>query len=412
MTSTFGWLDRNDEQSKAVLDLIAQYKVSETIDEIGIGSIRDTFADALFPGTSTLHTRLRYALFIPWLLQRSAQQQTPDAMEEAMRTHEISLIYALLDKGEDGVIGAQAKATLKRMPSAVYWAQLMTWGVVRSPSGRYMSMKRFFRHAHASKSIRARAMTTDDPESWERSPLTALDPDLPEAPSKLLSSVTFDLTPDEGAYLSTRIVESVPESLLAWFVNHPPTKDAHFVWDLEPDEIAEFPPRLRSLVDHGRRFHTIIHGAGLVYNLLLTEKSEEMGWGEQVEGWVDHYQSRLDDWRADLESSGAMIGWNRREFWHALTRENPRIPPRTRAFVDDWWDILTHTTPVVDSPAARRLIAERERQIKGRRARLANAQALETWRGDSGLTPLDYRWRTARQFLSDLHAAGETTDGA
>jgi Family of unknown function (DUF6361) len=31
--------------------------------------VRDTFSDLLFPGTSTLHSRGRYVLFIPWIYQ-------------------------------------------------------------------------------------------------------------------------------------------------------------------------------------------------------------------------------------------------------------------------------------------------------------------------------------------------------
>lgn len=40
-----------------------------TLDELGIGSIRDTFSDELFPGTSTIQTRARYFLFVPWIMQ-------------------------------------------------------------------------------------------------------------------------------------------------------------------------------------------------------------------------------------------------------------------------------------------------------------------------------------------------------
>ena len=44
-----------------------------TLDELGIGPIRDTIADTLFPGTSTIQTRARYFLFIPWILQKAEE---------------------------------------------------------------------------------------------------------------------------------------------------------------------------------------------------------------------------------------------------------------------------------------------------------------------------------------------------
>ena len=36
-------------------------------DEIGFLSLHPAYADRFFPGTSVLHTRLRYAPFLPWL---------------------------------------------------------------------------------------------------------------------------------------------------------------------------------------------------------------------------------------------------------------------------------------------------------------------------------------------------------
>jgi hypothetical protein len=47
-----------------MLEVVDLFKQEGTVDELGIGSIRDALADALFPGTSVLHTRLRYVLFI------------------------------------------------------------------------------------------------------------------------------------------------------------------------------------------------------------------------------------------------------------------------------------------------------------------------------------------------------------
>jgi hypothetical protein len=38
-------------------------------DEIGFLIIHQRYADCFFPGTSVLHTRLRYALFVPWIYQ-------------------------------------------------------------------------------------------------------------------------------------------------------------------------------------------------------------------------------------------------------------------------------------------------------------------------------------------------------
>ena len=37
------------------------------LDEVGVLEVHRAFADRFFPGTSVLHTRLRYSLFVPWI---------------------------------------------------------------------------------------------------------------------------------------------------------------------------------------------------------------------------------------------------------------------------------------------------------------------------------------------------------
>ena len=66
--STLTWLDSSEHERRSVLELVSALNEPGTLDELGIGTIRDTIADTLFPGTSTIQTRARYFLFIPWIL--------------------------------------------------------------------------------------------------------------------------------------------------------------------------------------------------------------------------------------------------------------------------------------------------------------------------------------------------------
>ena len=70
MQATLTWLDltaSDRDKMRRVLDL---FKEQGTLDEMGLGSLRDALSDALFPGTSSIQTRLRYVLFVPWLYRR------------------------------------------------------------------------------------------------------------------------------------------------------------------------------------------------------------------------------------------------------------------------------------------------------------------------------------------------------
>ena len=66
MPSTIAWIDSTPEEQRAARELIALFTQTEGRDELGIGQIRDALSDLLFPGTSTLQTRARYFLFVPW----------------------------------------------------------------------------------------------------------------------------------------------------------------------------------------------------------------------------------------------------------------------------------------------------------------------------------------------------------
>ena len=64
--SAFVWLDYSERERRKRLDVVDLFREHDTRDEFGIGSVRDAFADMLFPGTSTIMTRARYFLLVAW----------------------------------------------------------------------------------------------------------------------------------------------------------------------------------------------------------------------------------------------------------------------------------------------------------------------------------------------------------
>ena len=127
------WLDStasDRDRMRRVLDL---FKEQGTVDEMGLGSLRDILSDALFPGASYIRTRLRYVLFIPWIYRRLESRRVGSAdVARQARKAETDLIGSLAH-GEDaeGVIGVRARDSLARLPSSVYWSALVWWGIFR-----------------------------------------------------------------------------------------------------------------------------------------------------------------------------------------------------------------------------------------------------------------------------------------
>lgn len=394
VVSSFGWLDTDNEQRRKMLEVVDLFKEEGTVDELGIGSIRDAFADALFPGTSVLQTRLRYVLFIPWLMQLASQgNRTATEMAARFRASEFELIYALGNGGEKpGVIGNTARAKLKRLPSSMYWAALGTWNI----RNRELSPEAYFRRQYEYRRLAIRTARPDDPEVRDLIPLNDLDPHLPAAPPGFLGSADFELRPEEEQYLSDVIAESNPHSMLAWLIRNQPENSPDYVWDV--DNVGEVPEQLVDLIDHARRFHTVIYGAAVLYNLLLARQSNR-------DELVAEYETALPNWQDELHTTRSLEGWNRTEWWATVRRCNPRLRQATANFVNAWIDLVGSDHDLADDPAAIRLINARERQIKGGRARLVNQAALDRWTGRSGLNRLDYRWSVARRHLQDLYDA-------
>jgi hypothetical protein len=130
MTSTLTWLDYSQDSRRRVLDAIDLLRERDTRDELGLGSIRDGFAGLFSPGTSTIQTRARYFLLIPWLYQEIETRTSTRPAAVRARDAELSLVEALVADGDlNGLIGSVARRGLKRLPSSVYWQGLHTWRV-------------------------------------------------------------------------------------------------------------------------------------------------------------------------------------------------------------------------------------------------------------------------------------------
>jgi hypothetical protein len=52
-----GWIDFSKEDRQKAFDVINLLSEQGAVDELGIGVIRDAFANYFFPGTSTIQTR-------------------------------------------------------------------------------------------------------------------------------------------------------------------------------------------------------------------------------------------------------------------------------------------------------------------------------------------------------------------
>jgi hypothetical protein len=128
-----GWTMLSREEMRHVERSLANNK-QDTRDDIGFLLIHQGFADRFFPGTSVLHTRVRYALFVPWLYQQAASSRRRGSdLDATIRRLLIGLAIRLKQRGGEpfDVIGGDKLGQLtSQPPDRVYWTALREWGLL------------------------------------------------------------------------------------------------------------------------------------------------------------------------------------------------------------------------------------------------------------------------------------------
>ena len=392
MTSFIAWIDHDAEARARSTRLIALFDQKESRDELGIGAIRDSFADILFPGTSTIQTRLRYMLIVPWVYKFLEDQIIPSGkFEKKARDLELSLVTPLLNSHDtSGVFGKNAGEQLKRLPSSVYWSGLIEWGILRSN----LSQNDYHRNLDAVYQKRKLHSLgkpdfeelLDDFSTWHTG--------LPGTPDDFPESLIINLTAAEAQFIKECIAKNADKTLLAHLMVNEMKSDQKFIWDHE--SYNTFSEDNKKVLYHARLFSFAMHGAALLYNLMLAEL-------QGTEELVEDHEESLKEWNLSSVTS-ELRNWNLSDMWGLFHKRKHNITIFTRDFVTAWVDFLKNKLSgqnLKTSKIARNLIISRERQ-KDNKSRFDNRQLLDRWRGYSGLNPLSYRWPVVRQFLNDL----------
>ena len=360
-------------------------------DEIGFLTIHKRYADHFFPGTSVLHTRARYAIFVPWLFEDLAGLTGPTA-DRTLRERERVLAGRLREAGESHVIGGRVfPKPSSQPPSTVYWNALSVWGILRPRlDGRTIS------RAQTHKLLKSVSAATDD----DGQPLVGFDPPfvpLPERPAGWNGgSITLRLTAAEAIFLRERLVQlrrsgSHELSLLARLVEAE-AKSPPGMWADETRAIAG--PDQASLA----RAQQAANLAGVgraIYDALLEHIVEANDGREASTRHRDHLVSTVAEYGAaavklDVEALEADIG---------------ALPLKLRAVMTATKEWITSKS--TDPRPLFGIYAAAEAR-KGPRARLpltpnGRARRLEWSNDEHGLAaPLHYRWEQVSTLLDDL----------
>lgn len=400
MPSTLSWIDYDSKARERTLRILSLFQEKESRDELGLGSVRDSFADQLFPGTSTIQTRLRYMFFVPWIYTSLEAKQLPvESFAIQADRLERDLVQPLMSSDDQaGVFGKTAGKRLKRLPSSVYWAGLGAWGIrlTQYSQDEYHrriddTYRRIKDLKKLEKNVKARG---DDIDVELRMAALNWHPRLPKAPEDFPSNVNFALSREEAEFIRDRIQAACPNSLLSFLVLYCGSTDSRAPWE-HPD-YGHFSEQHKELLTHARLFSEVMHGASLVYNILLARlrKHEEL---------IAEHQASFDTWVASLPLK-EVRAWSVNRLWELTIGQGHTITPQTKTFVQLWIDHARRTPrKILSSTEALNLIKQREMKLKRTHSRFKNQRALEQWGGYSGTRKLAYRWPNVKGILNDLY---------
>lgn len=396
-----GWIDFSKEDRQKALDVINLLSEQGAVDELGIGIVRDAFANYFFPGTSTIQTRAKYFLIVPYILRDAVDGRYGKDVNRILRaidTEEKECGIKLLESNPkaEGVIGTRVlpKGWVARKPSDIYWNGIRTYGIfcdygLSIPEYVSLAVK-----LNTQKSSAKLGNRNDEAEENEKDDSDAGDImnvsfwNLPIYHDNWRDNLTIELTNEEAFYLDKQIQKGAKGTLLEYVLKNRIDMNKYEDFVSMVAELSEkVEEKLAYMMKLACEFNNLVYMARVRFNVMLSEEENEVA----VSEW-DRLKPQVKR-RANVDLSAV---------FNKLELHNPG----TYLFLSK----LQEAFKALDIDAADELIKKRERQLKGiNRAKLNRTKEFDhsKWVGGG---ELDYRFSNARRIINDIYSGEVSSD--
>ena len=393
-----GWVDFSREDREKVLDVMNLLQEQGAVDEIGIGLVRDAFANLFFPGTSTVQTVAKYFLIVPYVLKEATEGRYGNDLNKILRRidqeeKECGKLLMQNCPGEDGIIGRRVlpKSWVARKPSNIYWNGIRTYGICT----QYLTIPELLKASiilQAQKKASALGNKGDDTVDSERDDADAgrdVATQLFSVPDDYYAdwrtNLSIHLTATEAAFLRKMIETSVSTSLLGYLLrnNIDVTKYDSFEAIYE-DLGVVVPAELARIMKLACDFNRLVYTARVRYNYILSAGQNE---------------DAIAEWAYIEDNMQHMMSVDVDDVLQTLQITNFRL----RRFLTSFKAALM----AGDLGAADKVLIDREIEIKTRsRAKLCKRDdyANDAWIGGRYL---DYRFSSAKRIITDIYRGEE-----
>ncbi len=390
-----GWIDFSKNERNKVLSVLDMLSQPGTLDELGIAPVRDGFADIFFPGTSTIQTRAKYFLIVPYALRdlELSNEMNPHRLIKDLDALEKECAIRLLNKEEntEGVIGSRSLdqgGWVKRPPSSIYWSGLRSYGIFTNNLSLAEYVWKVCEQKTQKKALQKLGNRNDreedkdkEQDDWDAGGSYCVRFwTLPTYEEDWKDHLELSLTEEEGAFLKRQIITMHPDSMIS-FVLQNQRRDILSCGSFGGMKslVHQFPEQIQKDYRLASDFAEFLFVLRILYNIILSEGKNETA--ERL--WADKSPALSHIAAADIEGVIERLKLYRQVYLCRFLRKSKELMMQG------------------DTDGLKEEIKRRERELKGARAKTAHPGEFDegAWFG-GGL--LDYRFSNASRIINDI----------
>lgn len=395
-----GWIDFSPTDRNRVGSVLDLLRPEGMVDELGIGIIRDSLSNEMFPGISTIQTRAKYFFLVPYILHDYLALSPKDRRKKSaikfLEESEYEIMWQLADSynHEDGsgVIGITKYKPEKiaRRPSAIYWNGLYTYHLIDT-KGLSASIFLKQRSELSTESLLSEVQTGDDSlgDDIDAEYENTFGIKVPYKPN-WSTELTLDLGEDEAELLRDRILSVANEKLISRLL----IDDNLWSVFYEAQDFMEFakiavglnlPNEIRLVLILAHDFSELMYGAHIAYNNQLQHKKY----------MNTYFENDWESWKVDIKRK--MLN-----YYSFDPKALKQLTASKRvAFIHRFWEQAV--SGFSDHELIDKIISNQEAMVKGHKARIRMNKFQdvpeESW---IGLKHLEYRFRQVKTILNDI----------
>ena len=400
--SEISWAVFHPDDIEEARKVIKAFQGDGTIDAMGFGVLLEEISDLLFPGTSTLHTWLRYQIFIPALIQALLESKKKHDPRTALLLLELELQKTLVRTAENskdgaktvGIIGKNKGEQLKYWPSMVYWNSLNTlhsFGKEKLARDKAFNLISLTHGDHATNDEGEGEISVDETLRVDADLCKIAEEAIFKDISKgtLRDKLDFRLTMPEAKWFAERFRSLFPKSVSSHLIDSS-AEQIEKTKSVFSIKLAKNSPT-EKLLQESEKYSRFAQGATYLYNAVLCEHKEKGG-------ATKHNLLMLDKW---LDSATFLKSWSADQIYEALQEfQQGKAIQKDDAFIafcSELQSLFDKGSVEKVMAGGRKVIQERELRVKGARSRFRNNRVnvpRNIYDTESTFDPhlFNYRW--------------------